>query len=81
MPAYKLQYSYASRAYETRVLLKQGIYNYRYVAVDRATGQASHSYFEGDYFATENAYQIYVYHKPYAGRYWGLVGAESIKSR
>lgn len=79
-PAYKLKYSYASKAYETRILLKQGIYNYRYVAVDRNSQLASHSYFEGDYFATENTYQIYVHHKPFGGRYWKLVGYKEVSN-
>lgn len=80
-PAFKMRYSHTDRAYQARVLLKQGIYNYRYITVDRTSGLATHHQFEGDYSNTENTYQIYVYHKPRGGRYWQLVSFSEIGSR
>ena len=80
-PLYKLGYSHIASAYETRVLLKQGIYNYRYVTVDRTNGQASHDDFEGNYFATKNSYQIFTYYKPIGGRYWRAVGHGEVVSK
>lgn len=80
-PHNRLRYSEIDQAYETRLLLKQGIYNYRYLSVDRATGRISPLPFEGSHFATENVYRIYIYHQPLGERYWQLVGFEEIKSR
>lgn len=77
-PAFRLNYNFATRAYEGRLLLKHGIYNYRYVLVDSKLGKIDHEFFEGNYFATENSYQVYVYHRPQDGRYWQAVGYKEV---
>ncbi|MGE0077286.1 MAG: type IX secretion system plug protein domain-containing protein [Bacteroidales bacterium] len=80
-PDFKLSYNPQSGGYELRTFLKQGYYNYRYIAVDRQTGEVSHSRFEGNHFSTENTYQINVYYKSPGIRYWRLVGIKTISSR
>lgn len=80
-PEYKLNFNHRTNVYETRVQLKQGYYNYRYVVVNRQTGKINHSQLEGNHFATENNYQIYTYYKSPGIRYWRLVGMKGISSR
>ena len=81
IPTHAMRYSAIDGAYETRVRLKQGIYSYRYLHIDRSTGRVGHSLLEGNHSATENSYQIYVYHKPRSSQHWQLVGYSELKSR
>jgi len=80
-PEYKLNFNHNANVYETRVQLKQGYYNYRYVVVDRQTGKINHSQLEGNHFATENSYQIFTYYKSPGILYWRLVGMKGVSSR
>lgn len=62
-------------AYRAKILLKQGVYNYAYAV--RRNGPkpvVSESVVEGDYSATENEYEIFVYNRPPASRADQLVG-------
>ncbi|MGZ5243622.1 MAG: type IX secretion system plug protein [Bacteroidia bacterium] len=49
--------------YSCNVLLKQGYYDYEYVAVN-ANGEFVPAVFEGNHWETENNYSIFVYYKP-----------------
>lgn len=80
-PEYKLNFNHSTNFYEARVQLKQGYYNYRYVVVDRQTGNLDHSQLEGNHFETENSYQIFTYYKSPGIRYWRLVGMKGLSSR
>ena len=80
-PDYKMNFNPDNGVYETRALMKQGYYNYRYVVVDRQSGEISHSLIEGNHFETENSYQVYTYYKSLGLRYWRLVGMNGLSSR
>ena len=54
----RMKYYPNKAAYETTILLKQGLYNYQYW-VDSPTLAPYH--FEGSHFETENVYEILVY--------------------
>ena len=56
----KMTYNTTTSAYEGRMILKQGWYNYEYW-VDSNTLPGS--YLEGSHFETENTYDILVYYK------------------
>jgi hypothetical protein len=58
---YKMSYNQEKGAYELVLLLKQGFYNYQYCLV--ANQKADWAYFEGNYSATENFYDIIVYYR------------------
>lgn len=79
-PGYMMQYNTQRQAYELRLQLKQGYYNYRYVVVDKATGDIDHTFFEGNHFETENTYQILVYLNRMGDRYNRLVGVKRVNS-
>ena len=80
-PQNLMQYNYQRQAYELRLFLKQGYYNYRYVVRDVKTGGVDHTFFEGNHFETENDYLILVYYKQMGKQYERLVGMKKINSR
>ena len=52
----------SSQAYKGALIIKQGWYNYQYVVQSR---DLPLNYFEGNWSATRNQYQIIVYYRPY----------------
>jgi hypothetical protein len=66
--------------YYTNLLLKQGVYDYEYVWVDKATLKADDIPLEGSHFETENDYQLLVYYRPPAARWDELVGFSMINT-
>ncbi|MEO6220929.1 MAG: DUF5103 domain-containing protein [Ginsengibacter sp.] len=66
--------------YETHLFMKQGYYDYTYVAVDK-TNPALRYELDGNYFETENVYTILVYYKSFVGRSDELIGAAVFDSR
>ncbi len=77
----KMNYNYQRSAYELRLQLKQGYYNYRYVVKDIKTGEIDPAFFEGNHFETENDYLILAYYKCVGLRYERLVGIKKLNSR
>ena len=76
-----MQYNFQRSAFEIRLQLKQGYYNYRFVAKDIETGEVDPTFFEGNHFETENDYLILVYYKQAGVRYERLVGTKRLNSR
>ncbi len=73
--AYKMRYDENSQQYVADILLKCGYYNYFYLSsVNSHPHVGLTSIVEGNYFQTENEYDILVYYKPTGSRYWQLVG-------
>jgi len=54
--------------------LKQGVYDYEYVWIDKASGRVDNTALEGNHFETENDYQLLVYYHPPGARWDELVG-------
>jgi len=69
----KLKYNETLGLYETRMLLKQGFYNYQYVtkAID---GTISTHDIDGSFYQTENDYTVLVYYKKFGSRYTKVIG-------
>ncbi len=76
----KMVYSEEKGAYETHIMLKEGYYNYTYVAVDRKNF-ANRYEMDGNYYEAENVYTILVYYHSFGGRADELIGATNITSR
>lgn len=79
-PDFKLEYNYQTKCYENSVLLKQGYYDYLYAFVRDGDSTWNTSLFEGDWFETENTYQVLVYYRPVGGRYDRLIGYKNYNS-
>ncbi|QXV67245.1 DUF5103 domain-containing protein [Mucilaginibacter sp. 21P] len=75
----RLQYDDSGRWY-THLQLKQGVYDYEYVWVDNATQKPDDTTLEGNYFETENEYQMLVYYRQVGSRYEQLVGYGQLNS-
>jgi len=76
---YRMIYDEDKNEYYISLLLKQGMYNYLYLT--KTGNNYSTSKIEGNYYETENEYQIFVYHRPPGQRYDSLVGVQNIQSR
>lgn len=79
-PQYKMHYNHADACYEANILMKCGYYNYLYLCADESDPQVGSTMpIEGNYFQTENEYDILVYYRPTGSRYWQLVGCVTPK--
>jgi hypothetical protein len=77
---WKMNYNPQTLRYEGTAFLKQGYYNYTYIAVDR-NDPTQRIELEGNYWETENAYTILIYYKSFTDRSDQLIGVGSINSR
>lgn len=74
-----MKYNRETGRYETAMLLKQGAYNYQYLAVPPGARRGYTSYIEGDKYQTVNRYTVRVYIREPHARYDRLVGVAVIK--
>ena len=74
---YIMTYNQEEKAYEAKVLQKQGYYSYQYLLKD-ASGKTYVMPEEGSFFETENRYQALVYFKGISERTWRLAGYQQI---
>lgn len=70
----QMQYNHATGRYERAMLLKQGSYNYQYLAVPPGARRGYTSEIEGDMYQTSNQYFVRVYHRRRGERYDRLIG-------
>lgn len=74
-----LRYNFEQKAYEGRLLLKQGYYNFQYVTIEK--GKPDFTYIEGNHALTENNYTTLVYYHDFSGGYDRLIGHTEISTR
>lgn len=70
----QLKWDTTKRLYTLPYLFKQGFYNYRYVIVNEDKTIDRSRNIDGNYWQTENDYQILVYYRRPGGRYDELLG-------
>lgn len=75
----KMHYNFEQKAYECRLLLKQGYYNYQYVLMEK--GKPNFEYIEGNHAITENSYTILVYYHDFRKNYDRLIGQNEITTQ
>ncbi len=76
----KMVFNAAKSVYECTAFLKQGYYNYTYIAVDKNNPLQKRD-LEGDYWETENSYTILMYYKSFTDRTDQLIGVSKINTR
>ena len=76
----KMKYNTERGAYECRLLLKQGWYNYMYAVKSKDQSESIFSKFEGDHYETENDYLILSYYRDPNGRYDRLIAHKIINT-
>lgn len=70
-PSSKMVLDKKTNTYQATLLLKQGWYDYQYAfKTDEGWDMSS---FEGNYFETENEYEVFVYYRDMASRYDELI--------
>lgn len=79
-PLSRMVYNRATGRYEQSMLLKQGAYNYQYLAVPFGATRGETAPVEGDFYQTVNEYTIRVYHRPRGSRFDRLIGVTTITS-
>lgn len=79
-PDSRMIYDNATGTYQKSLLLKQGAYNYQYLAVPTSSMRGKTSIVEGNFYQTVNEYVITVYYRQPSSRYDRLVAATIIHS-
>jgi hypothetical protein len=74
----KMEYNPDAKAYQARIMIKQGVVNYDYSTV-RAGLKPDEGNVEGNYATTENDYDILIYHRPPTGRSDLLIGYKTVE--
>ncbi len=77
---YRMTYDLERQCYTAMVQLKQGHYNYQYL-VKKADGTLTPSIVEGNYYETNNQYEVYVYYRPIGARYDRLLGVAQFEKK
>lgn len=72
-PDHKLEYDSANNLHQLTIRLKQGVYNYKYIAIDSA-GLVYENGVGGSHWQTENEYLALVYLRKFGDRYDRLIG-------
>lgn len=73
----RMNYNPTAGCYEKTLLLKQGAYDYRYIAVPRKSGKPDMGYTEGNFCDTANDYTVSVYYRRPGERFDRLAGIGS----
>jgi hypothetical protein len=76
----KMIFNAEKRMYETHLSMKQGFYDYTYIAVDK-NNPANRREMDGNYFETENLYIILVYYKSFTDRSDQLIGVATFDTK
>ena len=71
---YKMEFDPETGLYSLCLPLKQGSYNYQYVAVREGDTKGNASLVEGDKYETQNEYVVSVYYRPPIARADRLIG-------
>jgi hypothetical protein len=76
----RMEYNSEVGGYVKSVLLKQGGSNYMYLYQPKGSTKGSTEQIEGNFWQTENEYEIFVYHRPAGSRFDRLVGYQVLNS-
>ncbi len=76
----RMVYNENKGIYETRLMLKQGYYDYTYLSRDLSDPTKA-SMLDGDYYDAENVYTILVYYRPFGARADELIAVSMLDSR
>lgn len=95
LPTNRLQYDAELKAFTASCFLKQGGYEWQYAFVPKASSPTTQSSraipsvqnqspaylepIEGSHWQTHNTYRIFLYHRPFGGRYQRLIGYREYK--
>jgi hypothetical protein len=73
-PENKMEYNEKKNVYEKALLIKQGFTNYQYIVADVKGKIDSENSIDGNFFQTENEYEVIVYYRENTQRYDRVIG-------
>jgi len=77
---YKLEYDEKTATYSKAIMIKQGFNNYMYITANKnGTVDGEHAV-DGNYYQTENDYNIFVYYRQNNERYDRVIGRGNANS-
>jgi hypothetical protein len=76
----KLHFDSSRKRFYTNIKLKQGLYDYKYVWLNKETNKIDQLTFEGSFFETGNTYQVFAYYKRPGSRWEELIGYSDINT-
>lgn len=79
-PENKMEFNEKKNVYEKALLIKQGFTNYQYVVADAKGKIDQENSIDGNFFQTENEYEIIVYYRENTQRYDRVIGFVAINS-
>ncbi len=79
-PSNLMKYNYEKKAYEAKLYLKQGYYNYLYAFLENRSKVGDVTFIEGSYWETLNEYAIFVYYRQPGDSYDKLIAVEFMNS-
>lgn len=77
---YKMEFNPKTNVWEKAVMVKQGFTNFQYVVADKGGRVDGKSNIDGNFYQTENDYNIFVYYRGYNERYDRIIGIGSANS-
>lgn len=78
--ASRLTFDASRKRFYTNIKLKQGLYDYKYVWLNKETGKADQTVFEGSFFETGNTYQVFSYYRKPGSRWEELIGYSNVNT-
>lgn len=79
-PENKMEYNEKKNVYEKALLIKQGFTNYQYVVADAKGNLDPENSIDGNFFQTENEYEVIVYYRENTQRYDRVIGFVALNS-
>lgn len=72
----RMNYDSYNKLYYKTLLLKQGGYNYQFWYFSEQADKVFVKPIDGSYWQTQNEYGVFIYHRPWGGRYDQLIGVK-----
>lgn len=73
-PEYKMEYNAKTKMYEKAVMIKQGFNNFMYTVADSKGKVDGKNAVDGNFYQTENDYNVFVYYRENNERYDRVIG-------
>lgn len=77
---FMMHYEPSHHLYTCKAYLKQGYYEYEYVAAEKGSDRVSGDLMEGNAYETENTYQLLVYYRSFGSRYDEVIAYKATDS-
>jgi hypothetical protein len=79
-PEFKMEYNKSNGLYEKALMLKQGFVNFQYTIADSRGKVDSENAIDGNFYQTENQYDVLVYYRGNTDRYDRVIGRGTANS-